>query len=63
MILVQKSRDNCQAMLEINENLKLLKEENQKVIEDIRLKHMQEVESLEAARNQAIANLAEQHKN
>ena len=41
-------------MLEINENLKLLKEENQKVIEDIHQKHLQEVESLEAARAQEI---------
>jgi hypothetical protein len=28
MILIQKSRDGVQAMLEINESLKLLKEEN-----------------------------------
>ena len=50
MTLVQKCRDNCQAMLEINDNLKLLKDENQKVIEDFRVKHMQEVEELESAR-------------
>ena len=38
-------------MLEINDNLKLLKEENQKVIEDFRVKHMQEVDELESARS------------
>lgn len=33
-------------MQEINDNLKLLKSENQKVIEDIQRNHQQEIEEL-----------------
>ena len=47
MILIQKSRDGCQAMLEINESLKMLKEENNRVIDEVKSRNQRELDSAE----------------
>lgn len=44
--LIQKNRDNLQNMQEIYENLKVLKEENVKVIQDLKSKHQEELDAL-----------------
>lgn len=61
MILIQKNRESCQAMLEINQSLKVLKEENQRVIEEARQKHMEELEELERDKSSEIASLLDHH--
>ena len=50
MILIQKSRDSCQAMLEINESLKMLKDENARVIEEVKQKHQDELNAAEQSK-------------
>ena len=62
MIMIQKNRESCQAMLEINQSLKVLKEENQRVIEEARQKHIEELEGLETTKANEIAALVEQHQ-
>ncbi len=62
MVLIQKNRDNCQAMLEINESLKMLKEENQRVIEDLRLKHSEEIDQLQAQKAHDISEILAKHE-
>lgn len=48
-------------MLEINQSLKVLKEENQRVIEEARQKHMEELEELERDKSSEIASLLDHH--
>lgn len=57
MILIQKSRDGCQAMLEINESLKMLKEENTRVMEDFKKKHQDELDAAQQAKQDEINTL------
>ena len=48
-------------MLEINESLKLLKDENQRVLEEMRSKHQVELQALETAKTEEINLLTESH--
>ena len=41
-------------MLEINDSLKMLKEENERVLEDVRAKHQSDLEDLERLRTEEI---------
>ena len=46
MILLQKNRDNIQAMYQINSSLKMLKSEHLRVVDDLSQRHSQEVAEL-----------------
>lgn len=60
--MVQKSRDNCQSMLEINENLKMLKVENDNAVQQMTNANKEEVESLVSLHQQQLEDLAKGHQ-
>lgn len=62
VVLLQKRRESCQAMLEINENLKLLKDEHQRVIHDIKATHLSEVNDLRTQKHEIVEQLKNAHQ-
>lgn len=46
VVLMQKHRDNMKAMLEINDILKSLKEDHQRVVHELRTSHLSETKEL-----------------
>ena len=62
MLMVQKSRDNCQSMLEINENLKMLKVENDNAVQQMTNTNKEEVENLVSLHQQQLEDMAKTHQ-
>ena len=62
MLMVQKSRDNCQSMLEINENLKMLKVENDNAVQQMTNTNKEEVENLVNLHQQQLEDIAKNHQ-
>ena len=62
VVLQQRRRESRQAMLEINENLKLLKDEHQRVIHDIKAAHLSELNDLRAQKHEVVEQLKNAHQ-
>lgn len=62
VVLLHKRRESCQAMLEINDNLKLLKADHQRVVHEIKASHAAELSDLRTSKDDVIEQLKAAHE-